>query len=65
MCCVEENRDKGEIKKTKDEEDVAEKKREKKKGFCVGYTCGVGHGLNKFFFFFFFILSKLTKNILY
>ena len=36
MCCVEENRDKGEIKKTKDEEDVAEKKREKKKrGFVL------------------------------
>ena len=36
MCCVEENRDNGEIKKTKDE-DVAEKKREKKKkkGFVL------------------------------
>ena len=29
--CVQENRDKGEIKKTKGEEDVAEKKRDKKK----------------------------------
>ena len=29
--CVEENRDKGEIKETKGEENVAEKKTEKKK----------------------------------
>ena len=29
--CVEENRDKGEIKKTKGEANVAEKKKEKKK----------------------------------
>ena len=29
--CVEENRDKGEIKKTKGEENVAKKKRGKKK----------------------------------
>ena len=37
----------------KGEEDVAEeKKKKRKKGFCVGYTCGVGHGLNSFFFFF-------------
>ena len=46
--CVQENRDKGEIKKTKGEEDVAEKKRDKKKKkrFCVGYTCGVAMGLD-------------------
>ena len=43
--CVEENRDKGEIKKTKGEEDMVEKKR-----FCVGYTCGLGHKMNNFFF---------------
>ena len=51
--CVEENRDKGEIKKTKGEEDVAEKKTGKKKRFCVCYTCGVGQGHEQFFFFFF------------
>ena len=33
--CVEENRDKGEIKKTKGEENVAEKKKKKKKKRCV------------------------------
>ena len=51
--CVQENRDKGEIKKTKGEEDVAEKKRDKKKKkrFCVGYTCGVGQGHEQIFFF--------------
>ena len=43
--CAEENRDKGEIKKTKGEEDMVEKKR-----FCVGYTCGLGHKMNNFFF---------------
>ena len=60
--CVEENRDKGEIKKTKGEENVAEKKREKngvvlvffffffEKGCCVGYTCGVGQGHEPIFF---------------
>ena len=61
MCCVEENRDNGEIKKTKDE-DVAEKKREKKKKkvLCWLYVwCGAR--VEQIFFF----LSKLTKNILY
>ena len=61
--CAEENRDKGEIKKTKGEENVAEKKRgekKKKKRRCrVGYTCGVGQGHEQFFFFF---LSKLIKK---
>ena len=60
--CVEENRDKGEIKKTKGEENVAEKKRGKKKKrrrCCVGYMCGVGQGHEQFFFF----LSKLIKKI--
>ena len=40
--CVEENRDKGEIKKTKGEEDVAEKKTgKKKKVLCLLYVwCG-------------------------
>ena len=58
--CVEENRDKGEIKKTTGEEDVVEGK----KKCCVGYKCGVGQGheqilllLLLFFFFFFFFLS--------
>ena len=51
--CVEENRDKGEIKKTKGEEDVAEKNTGKKKRFCVCYTCGVGQGHEEIFFFFF------------
>ena len=49
---MEENRDKGEIKKTKGEEDVAEKNTGKKKRFCVCYTCGVGQGHEQFFFFF-------------
>ena len=52
MCCVEENRDKGEIKKTKDEEDVAEKKREKKKKkvLCWLYVwCGARVEQNFFF----------------
>ena len=57
--CVEENRDKGEIRKTKGEEDVAEKKR-----FCVSYSCGVGHELEHFLFFIYF-LSKLMKKKLY
>ena len=39
---MEENRDKGEVKKTKGEENVAENKMRKKKGCCVGNTCGVG-----------------------
>ena len=59
--CVEENRDKGEIKKTKGEENVAEKKRgekKKRRRCCVGYTCGVGQGHEQIFFFFFFKLIK-------
>lgn len=57
------NRDKGGIKKTKCEEDVAEKKKGGggiKKRFCVGYTCGVGHGLEQFFFFFLSVSKTLN-----
>ena len=53
--CVEENRDKGEIKKTKCEENVAEKKREKRrrKGVVLVLVIRVvwGKGMNNFFFF--------------
>ena len=49
--CVEENRDKGEIKKTKGEEDVAEKKTGKKKGFVFVIRVVWGKGMNNFFFF--------------
>ena len=52
--CVEENRDKGDIKKTKGEENVAEKKTEKKKRRCCvgfGYSCGVGQGHEQIFIF--------------
>ena len=57
--CVEENRGKGEIKKTKGEENVAEKKMVLcwfffffffEKGCCVGYTCSVGQGHEPIFF---------------
>ena len=61
--CVQENRDKGEIKKTKGEEDVAEKKRDKKKkkGFCWLYVwCGHGIGL----YIYIYILSKLIKKFI-
>ena len=47
--CAEENRDKGEIKKTKGEEDVAEKKR-KKKSFVLVIRVVWVTGLNNFFF---------------
>ena len=48
---MEENRDKGVIKKTKGEENVAEKKMErKKKRCCVDYTFGVGQGHEQIFF---------------
>ena len=47
--CVEENRDKGEIKKTKGEEDVVEGK----KKCCVGYKCGVGQGHEQLIYLFF------------
>ena len=66
--CGEENRDKGEIKKTKGEANVAEKKKVKKrkKRCCVGYTCGVGLGHVLIFFFLFLFLflflSKLMKK---
>ena len=63
--CVQENRDKGEIKKTKGEEDAAEKKRvkkKKKKRLCVGYTCGVGTGLD--YIYIYIYLSKLIKKII-
>ena len=50
MCCVEENRDKGEIKKTKGEEDVAKKKRGRKIGFVLVIHVVRGMGLNNFFF---------------
>ena len=56
---MEENRDKGEIKKTKGEEDVAKKKRGRKKGFVLVIHVVRGMGLNNFFFFFF---SKLMKK---
>ena len=60
-----ENRGKGEIKKTKGEENVAEKKTEekKKKKCCVGYTCGAEQGNEQFIFLFF--LSKLMKKKLH
>ena len=51
--CVEENRDKGDIKKTKGEENVAEKKTEKKKeGVVLVLVIRVvwGKGMNKFLF---------------
>ena len=52
--CVEENRVKGEIKKTKGEENVAEKKTEKKKknGIVLVLVIRVvwGKGMNNFFF---------------
>ena len=53
--CVEENRDKGEIKKTKGEENVAEKKRGEKKreeGAVLVIRVVWGKGMNNFFFFF-------------
>ena len=59
--CVEENRDKGEIKKTKGEENVAEKKRGEKKreeGAVLVIRVVWGKGMNNFFFF----LSKLIKK---
>ena len=59
--CVEENRDKREIKKTKDEKNVAEKKRGKKK-CCVGYTCGVGQGHEQIFFSFSFFKYGYEKK---
>ena len=59
--CVEENRDKGEIKKTKGEENVAEKKMEKngvvlvfffflRKGVVLVIRVVWGKGMNQFFF---------------
>ena len=67
--CVEENRDKGEIKETKGEENVGEKKTEKKKKkkmlLCwFGYTCGVGQGHEHLLLLLLF-LSKLMKKKLY
>ena len=60
--CVEENRDKGEINKTKGEENVAEKKTEKRKEkesvvLVLVIRVVWGKGMNKFFF-----LSKLMKK---
>ena len=62
MKCVQENRDKGEIKKTKGEEDVAEKKRDKKKKvLCWLYVwCGPGLGL---YIYIYIYLSKLIKKL--
>ena len=55
--CVEENRDKGEIKKTKGKEMWLRKKgkKKKKKSWCCvgfGYTCGVGQRHEQFLLFF-------------
>ena len=62
--CVEVNRDKGEIKKTKGEENVAEKKMEKirRKGVVLVLVIRVvwGKGMNKIFLF-----SKLMKKNIY
>ena len=58
---MEENRNKGEIKKTKGEENVAEKKMErKKKGVVLIIRLVWGKGMNKsssfyFLFLFYFI----------
>ena len=53
--CVEENRDKGEIKKTKGKKMWLRKKQKKKKeGVVLVLVIRVvwGKGINKFFFFF-------------
>ena len=63
--CVEEDRDKGEIKKTKGEENVAEKKKKKKRICCVGfgYMCGVGQWHDIFYLF--LVKVGLWKKKLY
>ena len=60
--CGEENRDKGEIKKTKGEANVAEKKKVKKgkKGVVLVIRVVWGKSMNNFYFFIF--LSKLMKK---
>ena len=63
--CVEENRDKGEIKEVKKMWVRKKLKKKKKKVLCwFGYTCGVGQGHEHFFLLLFF-LSKLMKKKLY
>ena len=60
--CVEENRDKGEVKKTKGEENVAENKMRKKKGVVLVIRVVWGQGHEQIFFFFF--LNKIIKKII-
>ena len=50
--CVEENRDKGEVKKTKGEENVAENKMRKKKGVVLVIRVVWGQGHEQIFFFY-------------
>ena len=60
--CAEENRDKGEIKKTKGEENVwlIIKRKKKKKGVRLVIRVVWGKSMNNFYFFIF--LSKLMKK---
>ena len=61
--CAEENRDKGEIKKTKGEENVwlrIKRKKKKKKGVRLVVRVVWGKSMNNFYFFIF--LSKLMKK---
>ena len=51
---MEEIRDKGEVNKTKGEENVAENKMRKKKGVVLVIRVVWGQGHEQIFFFFFF-----------
>ena len=63
--CVEENRDKGEIKEVKKMWVRKKPKKKKKMLLCwFGYTCGVGQGHEHLLLLLLF-LSKLMKKKLY